>query len=274
MGVVGQQDFWVAGSRLYLMREDDTYSAMIDLGVLGDVTPNFNNEELTLEDGDGGRRRVVDRTLVAQDESYTAVVRNMSLANLALLYSGLPTEEFTQAATPVLAVAHTAVKGPMKYIKIATNASTGILGWVFNVASIVVKNLAGSTTYVEGTDYKWISKTRGLIQILSGSVIYEGQPLAIDVTPNAVTGKRLVRPQTASTIRGRILMVWSRGGSSEQETVRSFNATITPAGANTSISQYSEMTFNVTVLSDATELTYPAGKLLQAYGSIPATPSS
>ena len=179
-------------------------------------------------------------------------------------------DNFTQAATVLTNVAHKAVIGAGKMIKLHDASGN----WLYSVASIVVKNGAATVTYTENTDWKWINKDRAVIQVLAGGSIGHGQDLAITITPVAVTGRRLIRPQTnAKAIRGRAMLVWSRNANAEQ-TVREFDCSISPTAAAFNDADYSSFTLQAKVLSDITDTTYPAGLLLQFVGTLPtpATP--
>ena len=270
-GVVGQQEYWIVGSRFYFQKDDDTYyKALFDLGTIKVVSPSVQTTSVDLVDSDGGSQKVVDSTLIKATESYDITCNNHTLDNLALLFMSAEPDNFTQAATVLTNVAHKAVIGAGKMIKLHDASGN----WLYSVASIVVKNGAATVTYTENTDWKWINKDRAVIQVLAGGSIGHGQDLAITITPVAVTGRRLIRPQTnAKAIRGRAMLVWSRNANAEQ-TVREFDCSISPTAAAFNDADYSSFTLQAKVLSDITDTTYPAGLLLQFVGTLPtpATP--
>jgi len=272
MSVSGFQEFWVVGSRFYFVNDDDTNSALLDLGVIQVASPSMEVEKIELEDSDGGIRRTVDEAVTKVSETYDLVCHNFNLDNLALLFladSNSPAS-FTQTTDEIQNVAHTAVVGPGKFVKLKDASGN----WLYSIDSIVVKTQNPATTTtpspaVENTDWEWISEDRGIISILSGGSISDGDTIYIDITPNAITGNRLVYPQTGSIIKGKAMLVWGRDNNAEQ-TVREANVTISPNAANFQVEDYSDFTLQAKVTSDVTQTTAPAGKLLQYKGTLPA----
>jgi hypothetical protein len=264
MAVIGAQDFWIAGSRVFFQNTADANGGLLDLGTVKTVNPQFETTTVQLKDGDGGVNRLVDEVLTDITEKYEITTNNFALDNLALFMLANAPEAFTQATTALTDVVHIAVKGPGRMVKLR-NASGD---WLYSINTVVVKDTTAATTYVENTDWKWVSKDRGIIQILPGSAIVEGASLKITITPNAISGKRLVYPQSGKVIKGKILIVWGRGGNAEQ-TMREATVSLTPSSSSIQIDNYSEMTFTASILSDITQTTAPAGKLLQATGALP-----
>lgn len=101
MSVVGFQDFWVAGIRVYVKRDavEGVPQPEIDLGVIQSSTPTLTPTKLELIDSDGGVRRTVDETVSQIAESYDVVCSNFNRGNLALLFLSTAPAEFTQVAT-------------------------------------------------------------------------------------------------------------------------------------------------------------------------------
>ena len=263
-GIVGSQEFFIPGSRFYIVAEDDSYGTLIDLGVMKTAQKQGEVNKVTLIDTDGGIQQQVDETVISSNESYQLTVNNFNLDNWALLLLANPPEAFTQSATPLTAVPHNAIIGPNKYVKIK-NADGAFL---YNITSIVVKSLGGGTTYVENTDWKWISKPRGVIQIISGGAMVHGQAIQIDVTPAAMSGRRLIKPLTKTSIKGRGMLIYGQNANADQF-VREARISLTPTGTNIQSENYSEMTFEARILSDITDTVQPAGRFLKFYGSLP-----
>lgn len=264
MSVQGQQDFWVTGARLYFIKTGSTYGSLIDMGLVRSVTPAITADKVQIFDADGGLQKLADETTIKIDESYDVTVGSMNLDNIATLLLGSEPEAFTQATTPVTRT-YLADIGTNRYIKLLDSSGT----FMFNFASAVVQNSGLSITYVENTDWKWLSKERGIIKIISGGAIAQGQTVSITAIPNALSGKRLVRAQKVSTIKGQFLLVFSRDNNASQ-TARYFNGSISPNGENLPADNYADMTFKAAVLSDATDLVQPAGSVLQFAGSLPS----
>lgn len=105
---------------------------------------------------------------------------NFSPANAALWLAGRVTKK-TQAATPVAGESRTVIPG-RQYQLGATAANP--LG-VRNVTGVAVKNAAGTTTYVAGTDYN-VDLATGRVQILSTGAITAGI-VKFDYTPVAAS---------------------------------------------------------------------------------------
>lgn len=273
MSVSGYQEFWVTGSRFYFQRDDDTNEGLLDLGVIKVVSPTMEVEKIELEDSDGGIRKIAAEAVTKMSETYEIECNNFSLDNLALLFlaSSSSPATFTQAVTPIADVPHKAVVGPGKFVKLKN--LTG--DWLYNINTISVVNATAMTTtttnvpLTEDTDWEWISKDRGIISILSTGSIADGDDLLITITPNALTGKRLVYPQTGSIINGHAMLVWGRDNNAYQ-TVREADVTISPSSGNFQVEDYSSLTLSAKVLSDVTEITEPAGRLLQFKGTLPA----
>lgn len=272
-GIVGQQDFWVVGSRLYFQDENDTDEALLDLGVVQTVNPTIEQQQIQLVDGDGGRRKIVDTTTIQIDETWEIVVHNFAIDNLAILFRALSVTDPNQGTGEQLAVEHKAIVGPGKYLKLKDSSGN----WIYNVDSIVVKSDGGGTTYVEDDDWKWVSKPRGIIQILDGGAIAAlGDPavtLDIDITPFAITGLRRIYPHTAEAeVKGKALLVWGRNNNAEQ-TMREADVSLTTTATQFQLDDYSSFTLTAQVESDITETTAPAGMLLNAVGALPAAPA-
>lgn len=264
MGKVGQQEFWgPAGTRCYFIRDGDAYGSMLDLGVIRSVAPQTEATKIQLLDTDGGLNKIADESVTQINETWDLTVANFSQDNLSLLLLGSAPESFVQTATPVVRQ-YSADIGPNRYIKLLDTDGK----MMFNFASATVKNQAGSITYVENTDWRWASKERGLIKVISGGAIAQGQPLSITAVPNPLTGKRLVRPQKGSLIKGQFLLVFSNSNNAHQ-TARTFDGSIAPSSLSIPADNYADMTLSATVLSDATDAEYPAGTLMKFAGDLP-----
>lgn len=268
MGIKGAQEYALFGGRVYFQRDDDTTKAYLDIGTIETPQLQMEVEKVELKDADGGVQVTVDEAVISINETYDIVTSNVSLQNLALLFLADQPEAFSQAATEQTAVAHKACVGTGKMIKLLNSSGDPI----YDVASIVVKDAGGTPTHVENTDWKWISKPRGLIQIISGGGISDGDSLEIDITPNAITSSlRLVKPLTGGdAIPGKAIIVLSSGNNANQ-LIRECSCTLSPNGTTFQVEDFSNMTFSLTVTSDLTQTT-PSGRLLKAIGSLPANP--
>ncbi len=102
MPLVGFQDLWVSGSRVYFKRDPiaGVVQPDIDLGTVISANPTFDIEEFECEDADGGRKKLIAKVLSKITENYDVELKNFSPDNQALLFVSDPPEAFVQAATP------------------------------------------------------------------------------------------------------------------------------------------------------------------------------
>ena len=136
---------------------------------------------------------------------------------------------------------------------------------------LIYKNDTGDTGTVYSQDVDWevVSTDRGFVRIKEGGTIAADGNLCIVFSTAAVSGKRLVLPQTAGgEIKGTGFLIFGRGGNAEQ-TVRECSVSITPSSTNFSIDDYSNFVLSVKVITDPTSAT-PAGRLYQFKGTLPS----
>lgn len=272
MGLSGAQDFWIAGSRLYFQRnpEGATNFPLVDIGVIEPANPTIETNEATLQDSDGGILRTVEKTIISIDEAYEIVCSNFSPEIRALFYLSDDPAEFTQSATPVTNVRHTAIVG--KLVKLLTGAGVPI----FNITSIedVTLDPDGTPTALTlDTDYEETNLARGIIKILANGTtgsLGDEIELDIDYTPTALSGARKLLPQKAQQIQGTGYIFFGRDNNGRQ-TVRYAEMVLTPSSSAVQVEDYSNMTFSASVLSDPVEITEPAGQMLDFLGDLPAS---
>ncbi|PCJ18265.1 MAG: hypothetical protein COA96_16730 [SAR86 cluster bacterium] len=261
------QDFWIVGSRAYLMRDDDAAGTLYDLGVISEaVQPTLEVNKTELPDGDGGIQRIVDESVTSIDETWEIEVANHSPSNLAHWYLSSPAEVFDQPTGAALtSVSHTAVIESGGFIKVVDNSGN----WLFNIASALI------ATHAEGVDWKWHDnqgQMRGIIEVIDGGGIAEGDTLLITPVLNTLSGKRLIKPHSAgNSIKGKMMIVYGRGQNAQQ-TVREAEVSLTPSGATLSPTEYSKLSFTARVLSDITDSAM-SGRMLQINGDVPETAS-
>ena len=118
-------------------------------------------------------------------------------------------------------------------------------------------------------DYTVTDLERGIVRCVSGAAMISGQAIKTVLTPRAITGGRLIRPQAKSgTFEGKVLIEWARGNFG-QRTVREFQGIMTPGPGAFSDSEYSKFPLNIEVQADITNATNPAGRLLYYKGNLP-----
>jgi hypothetical protein len=247
----GFQQYWLTGSRVYFQRDPIDIAGngtlvpqpILDFGRVDPVAPAIAVNEVTLVDSDGGYNRVVARAVNSIEESYEVKCSNLSMDMLALLFAANPPTAFTQSATPVTAT-HWATPGKN------------------------VKLINGSGSLVEGTDWEVVSLERGIIKMTGWAG--PAANISITYTPRAISGSRLLNPQTGQGCQSTIgtgLIVWGRCGNREQ-TVREARMQISPGGADFGNENFSTGTIRLSVLTDVTAVV-PAGRLLYWLGELP-----
>ena len=97
-----------------------------------------------------------------------------------------------------------------------------------NLSSVVVKNEAGSTTYVAGTDYE-VNPRLGLIRALSTGAIPAGATVEISATVGAITGTRM-KAMTKSNVRCRLLVDGKNHADGREFMLDVFRARLAPSG--------------------------------------------
>lgn len=150
------------------------------------------------------------------------VCDDMQPENMALFLVGSQAT-LSQVATPVTNEAIVVNKGRHFQLGLTVSNKVGIR----DVSSVVVTNVAGSTTYVLNTDYK-LDADSGMIYIISGGAITNGQTIHVDYTPTA--GSRpYIQSGDSGSLQGEIFFV-SDNANGDNRDVRIPLATISPSG--------------------------------------------
>ena len=87
-GIVGFQDFWVAGSRFFFEEDGQANPHVVDLGTVGTISPTLEPTILDLKDSDGGRENLIDQSFSDINESYEIECNNISSDNLNIFLFG------------------------------------------------------------------------------------------------------------------------------------------------------------------------------------------
>jgi len=130
----------------------------------------------------------------------------------------------------------------------------------------------GGTIYNQGLDWvpaPFLDPAFGYVKVMPAGAIVDG---AINVNVRgsqlALSGNRIVKPKSLTgEAQGQAFIVWSRGGDAEK-TYREFRCSIAPVNAGFAIQNFSNAVFGVKVLTTPGSAE-PAGKLLQAVGTLP-----
>ena len=91
--------------------------------------------------------------------------------------------------------------------------------------AVVVKNTAGTTTYVNGTDYK-VNFAMGFVEILATGAITEGQALKISYGWSATTGN-LIQGGTKPLIRAKFVLDGVNLNTGKNEVITVWEAAMT-----------------------------------------------
>jgi len=275
MGVVGFQDFWVTGSRLYFDRDGTTNNYLLDLGVIDTAQPAFEVNKIELQDGDGGRLVTVDSEVTSINESYEITVKNFNTETLSLMFLGdEPTalnQSFSAGAIDLMDVS----LHPGHVAKI-TSGGEGVYG-----ISAATLQKQGASTLVEyptsNYDFRWVSKERGIVKFNAGGSqsLADGDDISVtaityDSAIHTASNRRLLYPQQASgAITGRAYLFYARKNNTEQS-VREFKCSLTPSAAAYSVDDYSTYSMTAQVLSDLTQVNDIAGVMAHIDGSEPS----
>jgi len=132
-----------------------------------------------------------------------------------------------------------------------------------------LQKVTSGTLYDPTDDWETVSAERGIIRMIDGGAFAAAANVTVLFYKRAVTGDRLINPQSLSgVVQGTMMLVWSRGQNAQQ-TVREVRVSLTPAGLNVSAEDFSSLTLKATVLNDLTA-DEPAGRIIYPTGSLPA----
>jgi hypothetical protein len=282
MGLAGAQDYWRVGARVYFQRSPvgAVEGKFFDLGTVQSASPTIEPTEVELKDPDGGVNRTVAKEISEIAETYEVECNNFNPDNLALLFAADAPESFVQAGAAVVDVRHDQPT-PGALIKLRTlpvvitdPARKGNSTPIYNIASIQsVKSEDGLTTYTVDDDYEIVSLARGIIRTIVGGTgnIETEDILRISYTPVALSGLRLVKPQTSGgSVEGELWIYYGRDNNARQTSRYAPSATIAPSGTSFTVDEFSSLTFNISILSDVTDESTPAGTLTAFLGDLPA----
>lgn len=270
-GIVGFQETWLVGSRLYFKRDDEgtTEYPTLDLGTITQTTPNFEPTIIQARDPDGGRLNLIDEGFTEINESYEVTCLNINMENLNILYYGNGVENLF----PIVGqytnsnVSHNIEIGPGKLVKLFSSIlATGEteLKAAYNINTdpstfTAKKNTSGGATLTkyDGTnaataDYEIVSFTRGLVRFFSTGTnsLTESDVAVISFKEDTNGPDRLVKPQTSTApLKGKAYIVFSRNNNTRQS-VRECDVSLQVNSANFQIEDYSSVIFNVAVLTD------------------------
>lgn len=146
-------------------------------------------ERVTVFSGTGPvARKLVDKVR-SLSRSLSITLHDMSPENLALFAAGA-VETVTEAANAVNDEELTVNKGRWYQLGAADEKPAGVGAIAAAANKTIVKNKAGSTTYVADTDYT-ADPARGRILIEPGGAIADGAEIKVSYTPVAASRKQV-----------------------------------------------------------------------------------
>ncbi len=269
MSVKDSQLFLQTGARLLFNRDPENTDKVIDLGTITAVGLNYAATENKLKDPYGGTLLTVDTCLAEIEESYDFTATNFNNENLALIFGGNAPSEFTQSATPETGVVHVGSVGYLFHV----HNDDGVN--VYRIASIQEIRVTSSpaVTLIAGEDYEIANADQGTIRLLAGGntndlTLSDELTMEVDYTLTAISGIRLILPQTAGIVQG-YGEVHFLGNQRTQHHVRSADMSLMVTAAALQANDFSNFTLRATILSDPVDLVQPAGRLVHIKGTLP-----
>lgn len=175
------------------------------------IQPNVERFE-AVSKGRYDRGQVLETVLIQQPASLTLELKEIQGAVLAYALLGT-TSTLTAASGTMADQAFVARKG--KWVS---------LGHLRLGTVITIENSAGSTTYVEGTDYI-LNRPLGLVKILDASAIVDAASLLASGTYTGAAGTR-IRGATQNEIRCRIVFDGVNQADSAEVTAEIYEAVL------------------------------------------------
>lgn len=173
------QNYMLGRGRIYF----DTFDAsgnstgLLDLGNAPSFNVSISTEKLDHYSSRSGLRVKDKSVLLEVNVSVTFTLDELNVENLRLAFLG-NTTDFTQTAGSATAEAVTAIHD--RYVDLAYR----------KVSNVVVTDVGGTTTYVEGTDYL-VDYTAGMVLALSTGAITDSESLEVNYDYAAITSKEI-----------------------------------------------------------------------------------
>lgn len=201
-GLPEAQNIVLGAGFLYFAEEDANGNTSRHERYMGD-TPGFelavSSQNLEVFSSDDPIAEKIRDITTQVNRSATITARNVSGANLALFLIG-DVDSVSQGASSVTDESITGVKLE-HWIQLGLTASDPI--GARNVSNVVVTDSAGTTTYVEGTDYE-VDLDEGALFIKKGGSITDGQDILVDYDKAAVSYERIITSATTGAKKGRL----------------------------------------------------------------------
>lgn len=178
---------------LYIARYNPTTNTFDDFvgpleGTKFEIKPNTEIKELSSR-GRSTYGQVIESVPLNQPADFTVDMPEVNKSTLLLALMG--TESVINQTAGTITAQELTVTSKDAWLSVGKE----------NLLTLTVKNEAGTTTYVAGTDYE-LNKRLGWIKIKAGSAIAKGDKLNLDGTYGAVTGA-MISGATQSQIRAK-----------------------------------------------------------------------
>ncbi|WKZ15432.1 MAG: hypothetical protein QY317_16170 [Candidatus Jettenia caeni] len=149
---------------------------------------------------------------------------------------------------------------------VVDEAITGYIDRVFftakgGISAVVITNDAGNITYVADTDYKIIDATKGIIEILSGGAISNGQALKVDYSYAAYTANKIKVGKTFS-VDGKARLIFKAAAGNDITWVINNCNLKTEGDIALESEKWADADFTLDVLADSSDAAQPYGYIL------------
>lgn len=196
-----KNEYLIPRGRVYFDPFDasEQLTGEIALGNCPGITLSISTEKSDHFSSETGLRQKDGSWVIQVDRTGTVTCDNFSPSNAALWLSGT-LEKKSQAAVAVTAELRSVIPGRQYQLGATTANPLGVR----NVTAVTVKNEAGTTTYVAGTDYNLDLET-GRVQIIEGGAIVAGK-VTFGYTPVAASFES-VKSGGKSELQGALRVV-------------------------------------------------------------------
>ncbi len=245
----------------------------------------FPGDLLFTHDSDSAKTRLFK--IDAFGGVYTGAVANKTLTTIVAATKTI-TLSGDQTAVTGLAPGKAIIVNKLGLTKIANSRTYTIVTRILNAGNtdlVVDASPAGDESAITGQithenggvvykqDTDWELRKNGLdygaIRIISGGAISTEQDVQCIFTLSAISGKRQITPQGLVGVFKGKCEIWIGDNNNDYVTVREAIVSISPAGLDLQLDEFSTVTLDIKVLSDIT-VSSSAGRMVNVKGTIPA----
>lgn len=255
------QQLIVSGSVMHIARIDETVTPAVvgaarDVGTITVVNPAVASDTIELFDSRSGRRTKIAQKTLSINETAEVLCSNMSLDNLAYTFGGDAVQAYTQSATPLTAIQHAVF--PDSILHLHDNSGN----YLYNITSV-----QSIGALVAGTDYIVTPELLKMGCVKIAATVTAGN-MAVAFTPGAVTGARYFNPQKAGSAKVELWIYWPSDDWQTLYLRDHVQAILTPANPEFRDTDYSQMRFNLAIISNLANTSRPAGRFVHPLGAI------